>query len=241
MDHKTAARSLATERYILGELSPAERDEFEEHLSDCPECMEDVSTAEMFVANSRAVFADQTTTSVPEKKNRWLNFMRLRPLRVLVLSAVLNLVLLAVIGYGSIALIPSLKSHLEQLETPDIAEILVVHGSSRGDSQTFTISRSTRYCVLRFDLPHAYPHYSYSIQHGGALMAVQADSHANHPSSAPHTVRRSGTLDISAKTDTLNLTIPITSLKPGLYELQVIGSDDAGSKQIGKCVLSIVQ
>jgi anti-sigma factor RsiW len=55
MDHKTAVRSLATERYILGELSPAERDEFEEHLSDCPECMEDVSTAEMFVANSRAV------------------------------------------------------------------------------------------------------------------------------------------------------------------------------------------
>jgi anti-sigma factor RsiW len=68
VDHKTAVQSLATERYILDELSAAERDEFEEHLSDCRQCMEDVSNADMFVANARAVFADQAVVGVPQRK-----------------------------------------------------------------------------------------------------------------------------------------------------------------------------
>jgi hypothetical protein len=229
VDHEKAVQSLATERYILGELSPGERDEFEEHLSDCPKCMEDVSTAEMFAANSRAVFADQAMAGVPQKKNRGLEFMRLLPPRVLAFSAALNLVLLAIIGYGSIALLPSLKSHLKQLEAPGISETFAVRGPSRGDSQTFTISRSTRYGVFRFDLPHAYAHYSYSIQ------SIQAGTHSNYK------MRRSGTLDIPPNGDTLSLTIPVASLEPGAYELQVIGSGDTGPRQIGNCVLSIVQ
>jgi anti-sigma factor RsiW len=67
VDHKTAVQSLATERYILGELSPAERDEFEAHLSDCQQCMEDVSATDLFIANCRAVFADQAGAAIPKK------------------------------------------------------------------------------------------------------------------------------------------------------------------------------
>jgi anti-sigma factor RsiW len=69
VDHKTAVELLTTEKYVLGELSPAERDEFEEHLSDCHRCMEDLATVEMFVANGRAVFSEQDAAGVSQKKS----------------------------------------------------------------------------------------------------------------------------------------------------------------------------
>lgn len=232
MDHKTAVQSLATEKYVLGELSPAKRDEFEEHLSDCQRCMEDLATAEMFVANGRAVFAEQAAGGVREKKRRWSSFMRWRPAPVLALSAALNVVLLAVIGYGLVAVIPSFDSHLPGLEMAGISETFAVRGPSRGDSQTFTIARSTRYCVFRFDVPHEYAHYSYSIRpiHDGGPAALTTG-----------TLPVSSLLDVPSNTNTINLTVHVATLKPGAYELQVTGSDDAGTKQIGKCVLSIVK
>jgi hypothetical protein len=38
MEHSKAIESMAAERYILGELNLDERDDFEEHFFDCPEC-----------------------------------------------------------------------------------------------------------------------------------------------------------------------------------------------------------
>jgi anti-sigma factor RsiW len=76
VDHETAVQSLAAERYILGELSRMERDEFEEHLSECPKCMEHVSTGDIFIANTRAVFADQAAGDVPQVKNAVVESMR---------------------------------------------------------------------------------------------------------------------------------------------------------------------
>jgi hypothetical protein len=35
MDHNQAVREKATERYLLNELDPGVRDQFEEHLFDC--------------------------------------------------------------------------------------------------------------------------------------------------------------------------------------------------------------
>jgi len=42
MDHETAVKTGATERYLLGELTGEDRDRFEEHYFMCPECAEDV-------------------------------------------------------------------------------------------------------------------------------------------------------------------------------------------------------
>jgi hypothetical protein len=45
MDHQEAVRSMATERYLLGELDDAGRRSFEEHLFGCLECAADVEAA----------------------------------------------------------------------------------------------------------------------------------------------------------------------------------------------------
>jgi len=57
MDHNEALRLHAVEKYVLGELPPSLRDEFEEHLFECQECAQDVKAAAEFVDNVRAVFA----------------------------------------------------------------------------------------------------------------------------------------------------------------------------------------
>lgn len=43
MTHTEAVNSLASERYLLDEMPDPERDAFEAHFFDCPECAEDVT------------------------------------------------------------------------------------------------------------------------------------------------------------------------------------------------------
>ena len=67
MDHNAAVKLGAPERYVAGDLSQTERDEFETHFADCRPCMNDVSTASAFAANARAVFQDRQS---PGSRNR---------------------------------------------------------------------------------------------------------------------------------------------------------------------------
>jgi len=56
MDHNEALRIQAAEKYVLGELPPPLRDEFEEHYFECEECALDVNAVAGFVDNVRAVW-----------------------------------------------------------------------------------------------------------------------------------------------------------------------------------------
>jgi anti-sigma factor RsiW len=53
MDHQDALRLAASEKYLLNEISRAERDEFEKHFFDCPECAEEVRTTAAFLAGTK--------------------------------------------------------------------------------------------------------------------------------------------------------------------------------------------
>src|SRR3974377_1629150 len=82
MDHDQAVQQKATERYLLNELDPEMRDQFEEHLFDCQECAVDVRAAAMFVEQSKIVLAEQpalATARVPAarpEKAGWLAWFR---------------------------------------------------------------------------------------------------------------------------------------------------------------------
>ena len=109
MDHEAAIKSQAAERYMLGELSMAERDAFEEHLADCSRCMEDAATLDAFAANARAEFAAQSRPLLARPGFRLAGLLpRLAP--VMAFSGALNLVLLAVIDYGALRLLPSMRA-----------------------------------------------------------------------------------------------------------------------------------
>src|SRR5258707_14788392 len=93
MDHETAVRIGASERYLLGELTGEDRDSFEEHFFMCPECAEDVRALTVFAANAKAVFREKAEGPSPHAG-------MLSSGRALRLSAALNVVLLLGLGYG---------------------------------------------------------------------------------------------------------------------------------------------
>jgi len=65
MDHLDADKTKAVERYMLGDLSVSEVEEFERHFFDCPQCSEELRTLALFQANARAVFGEQNLAPLP--------------------------------------------------------------------------------------------------------------------------------------------------------------------------------
>ena len=64
MDHSEATEFKAAERYVLGDLSVSEAEEFERHFFDCPQCSEELRALAIFQDNARAVFLEPGTTLV---------------------------------------------------------------------------------------------------------------------------------------------------------------------------------
>jgi anti-sigma factor RsiW len=111
MDHDVVVQSKMTERYLLGELDPDARDEFEEHFFDCPDCALDVRAGASFVEQSKLVLAKKSEAvsaglpvPVPIRaKPGW--FTWLRP----AFAAPLMILLLAVIAYQNLITYPHLQ------------------------------------------------------------------------------------------------------------------------------------
>jgi len=64
MDHNDAVRQQAAEKYVLGELPHALRDEYEEHFFDCAECAVDVKAIAAFADTARELLRQETLASV---------------------------------------------------------------------------------------------------------------------------------------------------------------------------------
>jgi len=110
MDHETAVKLGAPERYAAGDLSAAERDEFETHFADCRPCLNDVWTATAFAANARAVFQDRLVPKPEPERGRlgWLAWLRLQT----AVPAFAAVALAVVAGYQATVTIPALRAPL---------------------------------------------------------------------------------------------------------------------------------
>ena len=106
MDHNAAVNLGAPERYVAGDLSQAERDEFETHFADCRPCMNDVWTASAFAANARAVFEDRLTRKPEPQRANWLAWLRLQT----AVPAFAAVVLAVVAGYQAKVTIPAMRA-----------------------------------------------------------------------------------------------------------------------------------
>jgi putative zinc finger protein len=129
MDHDEAVRQKATERYLLDELDPDLRDQFEEHLFDCQDCALDLRAGAMFVEQTKVILAQPPTVSVARvpalatTKLGW--FAWLRPAFAVPVFALL----LAIIGYQNFVTYPSLVATANQ---PQVGTWLSVNVSTRG-------------------------------------------------------------------------------------------------------------
>src|SRR5580704_6048204 len=63
MDHSESIRLMAAEKYLLGELAPELREQFEEHFFDCQECALDVRAGAALVEHSKVVLSEPVAVS----------------------------------------------------------------------------------------------------------------------------------------------------------------------------------
>jgi len=59
MDHNQVIQMQAAVKYVLGELSPVQREEYEEHYFDCSECAVDLKALATFADTAREVLRQQ--------------------------------------------------------------------------------------------------------------------------------------------------------------------------------------
>jgi len=109
MDHAVVVRQKMTERYLLDELDPTVKDEFEEHFFGCAECAEDVRAASLFIERSKTVLAapaESVAAPMPagvRAPRGW--FAWLRP----AIAAPALAALLLVVGYQNLVTLPGMS------------------------------------------------------------------------------------------------------------------------------------
>jgi hypothetical protein len=215
MDHSQALQQMATERYLLNELTPDAREAFEAHLFDCPECALDLRAGAAFVVEAKSQLPELTHgLPVPApspsrqpkvKREWWLGW--LQP----AFAAPAFATLLLVIGYQNLVTFPALRASADQ---PRLLPWTPLHGAMRGDAQ-LTVTADRRHGVaLPIDLPPqpsmgAYASYSFDLYDPQGKLAWTGSA------AAP--------ADDAAESQRLSLVIPGAMLNNGAYTIAVSG------------------
>jgi hypothetical protein len=116
-------KSMATERYTLDEMKPAERDAFEEHFFDCSICADDVLDSAKFAAGVRlqVPVPKPLPLPAPHRSNWW---------------AVAASVFAVSFGYQSFWVVPHLRaSQARTLSVARLAEPIQLESASRGTNE----------------------------------------------------------------------------------------------------------
>lgn len=215
MDHNEAVRQHATERYLLDELEPEIRDQFEEHLFDCQDCALDVRAAAMFVEQSKVILAEPAMPSISKVNEKaakpgWLAW--LRPAFAVPLLALL----VAVIGYQNFVTYPKLTAEANQPQTGPWASVNV---STRGASEMVIKTHAGEGFGLIVNLPP---------EDGFASYAVDLYNPAGK-------LEWSGPIATAPAEEGRQIYIPGHNRVPGTYTLAVLGVTPAGEhKEISR-------
>ena len=212
MDHETAVRLQAAERYLLDEFSPEERREFEDHYFGCAECTNEVRAASILGANLTAVFHEDS-----ERESRELAHAgerrRMPFFWPLAASAALNVALLVGLGYQGFG-----RKDRTAIE-PQFYQSFGVPAASRGESKPYLVPAGNRFFGARFDLTPGQHFVSFSYQIVDASGSVRSEQRLEAPAGAD---------------SELELAVPVQSLQPGEYQLILVGTEQAKSVEISR-------
>jgi hypothetical protein len=211
MDHQEAIRTMAVERYLLNELAPEVREQFEAHFFDCPECAADLRATDAFLdavkRESRVAPAARPAASTGKTRGAVLNW---KPaLAWLAIAACL-----LVIVYQNFLVYPRLTREIAQLKAPEILPSLsLVSGNSRGgDLRSIVVAKAQPFLVL-VDIPtqDRFLSYTCSLYSPSGVLAWHVQVSAQE-----------------AK-DTVSIRVPAVETVTGVYTLLVQGNPDRAS------------
>lgn len=162
MEHEQAVQNLAVECYLLGEMTPGEREAFEEHYFECGVCAEDVRTASQFLEDMKGVLEDRRqplAVPMPTREAReqqspgWTWTAWLQPQFATALVAVLGIVA----AIETFSTIPSLKQQVREVSAPRPVRSIALKPQTRGASTLLTVQPGEAALVTLdgLDLPPA--------------------------------------------------------------------------------------
>ena len=216
MNHDVVVRQKMTERYLLGELDPEARDEFEEHFFDCPDCALDVRAGALFVEQSKLVLAEKSelvstgvrvTAPVPAKPRWWSHW---------VFSASFIVLLLAVIGYQNLVIYPRMQ---EALTSPRVLPFASVTVGTWGSDGLVILTRPREGFLLFLRIPPegGYSRYVADFYNPGGKLEWSL------------------TIPASSAQDQWPVEVPGANRESGRYALVVRGVTTAGeNKEVGR-------
>lgn len=143
MQHEGAKEMLASERYLLGELSTEERDQFEEHFFTCRECAADVRDSVVFFENLEAVLKEDARQQQPAKPGIWERLKNWLTLPSLV-PAGAAAALAVIAGWQQFVRIPAMERAL----APAAVATAVLGPATRGETPQVVVSRGQAQVML---------------------------------------------------------------------------------------------
>jgi hypothetical protein len=211
MDHNQAIQLQTAVKYMLGELSQVQREEFEEHYFDCAECAIDLKALATFADTTREVLRQEKASALAADpvsvRGGWLRW--LQPVAAVPVLAALVLI----ITYQNTVEIPRAKeeatSGAAQLFVSSRAPKMAV---TRGGEEVKLSVRPNESLPLKFDFTPSPTFDAYVCQlqdeSGRSILQLRVPG--------------------SFTNKELNLVIPANRVKPGKYTLVFTG--DPGAK-----------
>jgi len=180
VDHTHACETHAVERYLLGELLADDAEDFERHYFECRECEAAVEAGGLFIANTRAVFAEEKPRAAEKPSLEPLPRTGSQPPRKTFLDALaalwrqpaFGLTAAAAILFGSIALyqgavlIPNARGGADSARA---LPAFLLNSAARGETTPVTVPAGTVSFALAVDLPPGaqFPKYLCTLSEGG--------------------------------------------------------------------------
>jgi anti-sigma factor RsiW len=220
MDHSESIRLMAAEKYLLGELTPESREQFEEHFFDCQECALDVRAGAALVEHSKVVLSEPAVSPVRvpaavAARPGW--FAWLRPAVVVPVLAAL----LVVVGYQNLVTYPQLK---QMASNPQILPWASINVSTRGASTTQISPRAGEGFHLLVNIPPDAHYNSYTFD----------------LSSPSGRLEWSRTVPAASSDEARSIYVPGGNQEQGVYTLAVRGGTAVGeSSDLGRYSIEV--
>ena len=210
MNHDQAMRGMVSEKYLLDELAPETRDEFEEHLFGCHDCALDVRAGAVFVEKATVALSEPRAlpaviTPSRIKPSWWASWFR----PAIAMPAMAALV--AVAAFQIFFEVPRLNRELARNNAPQLmASTSLINVNSRGASKVSVFVKRGEPFLLFLDIAADTRFSSYVAE-------------LHDPAG---TLRWTLPIPAEAAKDTLSLRIPSDSLDAGPYAIVVRGIAD---------------
>lgn len=206
MDHSESTNLMAVEKYLLEELTPELRDEFEEHFFDCQDCALDVQATAAFMAAAREEFKANPVLK-PGKAAKGKSFSAAFWPAAVVWSALAASLLL--VAYQNLLVFPRLQTQIAELRAPEVLPVIsLVGGNSRGGQTPAASVGAEHPFLLSLDVPtqDRFTGYTCLLYSPSGTLAWRVE------------------VSSQAARDTVSIRVPSTEKLPGEYTLAVQGN-----------------